>query len=708
MRRAEPSQTWWTAEEIAAAGLPDMPTTKRRINAMAERQSWRADPVHARRRKGRGGGWEYHWTLFPLNARRKLLAEDAPVSETFDRGAAWAQFEQLTDRAKDIARKRLVILQEVETLERSGLGRDLAITEVARLREVSSRTIWNWLAMIDGIAGEDQLAYLAPRHRSAPRNTLRADCDPEFWSMLVSSYLRPAMPTFKACWRASVSWAKANGRAYLTEKTARRKFEAEVPRVTQVFAREGVEGLERCFPPQIRDRSGLHALEAVNADCHKIDVFVEWPDGTINRPQIVAFQDIYSGKILSWRVDHDPNKVAVMAAFGELVETFGIPKICLFDNGREFANKWMTAGTKTRFRFKVKDDDPLGVLPLLGIKVAWARPGHGQAKPIERAFRDLASDVAKDVRFDGAYVGNSPMAKPADYGSRAIPAEVFLQVLEEGIREHNAREGRLSDTARGRSFDETFAESYRKAPIRKATEEQRRLWLMGQELRKLDRSNGQLRLHKNLYYADWMTEHAGEEIIARFDAEDLHAGVWLYAKAGEFLGFAKCREKVGFFDLVEAKAHHRRTAQIKRAEKRLLEVSRPMRPDEIGARLDALTDERPSPEDLTAKVVAPEFGRAAIDPRVKRQSTPAPAANPELEARREAAIVAFEARKPEPAAPVEEPRERFARAQDIEARSEAGQRIGEREADWLRQYQTSAEYRALKRMIEIHGQDALG
>lgn len=709
MSRTEPRKTWWTAEEIADAGLPDMPATKRAVNSMAERCGWRSDPFHVRRRTGRGGGWEYHWKLLPLAAQRKLLAEvSTPATPVLERGAAWAAFEGLSDTAKELARRRLAALQEVEALERSGLGRDLAVTEVARLRRVSGRTVWNWLAMIDGIAPEDRLAYLAPRHRNAPRKVQRADCDPEFWSMLVSSYLRPAMPTFKACWRSAVTWAKAKGRAYLTEKTARRKLDAEVPRVTQVFAREGAEGLERCFPPQIRDRSGLHAMEAVNADCHKIDVFVEWPDGTINRPQIVAFQDIYSSKILSWRVDHDPNKVAVMAAFGEMIETYGIPKVCLFDNGREFANKWMTAGAKTRFRFKVKEDDPLGVLPLLGIQIHWARPGHGQAKPIERAFRDIASDVAKDVRFDGAYVGHNPQAKPADYGSRAIPADEFLRVLEEGIREHNAREGRLSDTARGRSFDETFAESYRVAPIRKATEEQRRLWLMGQEVRKLHRQNGQLTLHRNSYHADWMAEHAGEEIVARFDAEDLHAGVWLYAKAGEFLGFAPCREKVGFFDLLEAKTHHRRTAQIKRAERRLLDIARPMRPEEIGKRLDELTEDLPDPEALTAKVVAPEFGRAEIDPRLKQRATPAPTPDPELEARREAAIVAFEARKPEPAAPAEQPRDRFLRALEIEARSEAGQRIGEAEAEWLRQYQTSAEYRALKRMIEIHGQDALG
>ena len=297
----------------------------------------------------------------------------------------------------------------------------------------------------------------------------------------------------------------------------------------------------------------MDAMEGVNADCHKIDIFVQWPDGTINRPQIIAFQDLFSGKILSWRVDHDPNKVMVMAAFGEMIENWGIPRHCLFDNGREFANKWLTGGTKTRFRFKICEDDPLGVLPQLGIEVHWATPAHGQAKPVERAFGDFARNIAKDPRFHGAYVGHRPDAKPENYGQRAIPAETFLKVLAEGIAEHNARQGRLSHTAQGRSFNDTFAESYANAPIRKATGEQRRLWLMGQQVGKLNRDNGQLRLYNNWYHSDWMSQHPSLKIIARFDPENLHAGVYIYGRDGAFLGFAECRQKVGFFDLTAAR-----------------------------------------------------------------------------------------------------------------------------------------------------------
>lgn len=60
MTRPLPRQKWWIAAEIADAGLPDMPSTRQGVDTLAMRQNWRAHPELARRRAGRGGGWEYH------------------------------------------------------------------------------------------------------------------------------------------------------------------------------------------------------------------------------------------------------------------------------------------------------------------------------------------------------------------------------------------------------------------------------------------------------------------------------------------------------------------------------------------------------------------------------------------------------------------------------------------------------------------------
>jgi hypothetical protein len=65
-----------------------------------------------------------------------------------------------------------------------------------------------------------------------------------------------------------------------------------------------------------------------------------------------------------------------------------------------------------------------------------------------------------EARFDGAWTGNRPDAKPEDYGSRAVPLEQFLSVLGAGIEEHNLRSNRRSEVAMGRSFAEVFDEAY--------------------------------------------------------------------------------------------------------------------------------------------------------------------------------------------------------------------------------------------------------
>lgn len=700
------AQEWWTAEALARSGLPDLPTTRQGVDALAARLNWRAQPDLARKRPGRGGGWEYSWRLLPARAQGALLRFAGAVTPAVaqvlrDRGAAWTWFDGLPEVDKAVARGRLEVLHQVEALALA-LGKDPAVAAVAgQDGALSARTIWRWFGMVDGVDEADRLPFLAPRYRAAPPKRERAGCSPEFIDRIRADYLRLGGPSLRAAHRRVAGWCQRQGLAALEYRATLRWIDENVPHVTQVFAREGEKGLARCFPPQIRDRSTMTALEGVVADCHKVDVFVAWPE--IEKPvrvQIVAFSDLYSNKILSWQIDLDPNKVAVMSAFGELVETWGIPRHCLFDNGREFANKWLTGGTPTRFRFKVREDDALGVLPQMGIQVHWATPGHGQAKPIERSFRDLADDLARHPAFAGAYVGPNPLAKPEDYGSRAVPLADFLEVTEQVIAEHNARPGRLTDTARGRSFDETFAESYARTPIRKATPEQHRLWLMGQEVRKLHKHHGAFKLYDNSYWADWMNEFVGQKVVARFDPEDLHAGLFIYAASGEFLGPAECREKVGFFDLVGAKAAGRLKRQRRAAEKKLLDQHRPVTIGQWAAELAGA----PVPETplIEAKVV--EIAPARLRKPVIERALPVPDTSHDDALR---VIQADFSPRPAPE-PEETDVTRFWRMIDIERRSAAGEAIPEEDAEFHARWQRHPTYRAQRAMYDRDGAVAIG
>ena len=704
------ARLWWTPEDLAASGLPGIPGNKRGVNRLADRSGWRDDPALFRRQAGRGGGWEYHRDALPAEARAALMRmEKAPAprseapAEPISRDAAWAAFEAAPETARAEAQRRLEALQAAEALALAGTSPSAAADLAAERAGVSVRTLYNWMAAADGARSDDRLAFLLPRTALRGPSAARAPVDPSFGDLVKADYLRPSRPSLKSSYDRAVRIAATEGVPVAGYKAIQRWIAREVSRPSLILAREGVERLKQLYPPQVRDKSALHAMEAVNGDVHRFDVFVRWPaspgetEGAIARPQMVAFQDLHSGRLLSWRVDRTPNAQAVKLAVGDMIDTFGIPERVVLDNGREFAAKELTAGAPTRYRFKVREDDVPGLFVQLGCTIHWATPYSGQSKPIERAFRDLCDRVAKDPRFEGAWTGNRPDAKPENYGSRAIPLDQFLAVLAEGIEEHNTRRGRRSEVAWGRSFAEVFDESYAEAPIRKATAEQRRLWLMGAENLRASSKSGEVALMGNRYWAPWLAAHAGARLVARFDPAALWDGIHVYDAAGRYLGEAPCRAKVGFFDVDEARLHTRARRDWINAEKRALDALRRKSALEVGAALDAIAPDAAEP--VEAKVVAPLFAA----PRRAAASDPDA---PEIAARQTAIVADLAARRAaaEGMEEADEERARFRRALDLIRDEDAGGGLTREQARWLAVYRDSSEFRAQMRLFENYGE----
>lgn len=709
-----PSQEWWTPEQIAESCLPDLPATKRGVNALANRLNWRGATKFARGRTGKGGGWEYSWKLFPNAAQQALIKQAvAPkAAAARARDEVWAWYEALPQAVKDKAQARLLVIQKVEALE-PAIGRFLAVEQVAGMDGVGARTVWSWFQMIEGVAAHDRLAYLAPRNRATEKRPRAKDCAPEFFDILKSDFLRLEAPPFTDCYRRACRIASERGLDILPERTMRRHLDAAVSRVTQVLARQGVDAVKRLFPSQVRDKTCLVALQAVNADFHKFDVFVRWPSvggeaGLVTRPQMVAFQDIYSGRILSWRIDQTPNSTAVLLCAGDMIEAWGIPEHVLLDNGREFAAKAITGGAATRFRFKVKEDDIPGLFTALGCTIHWATPYSGQSKPIERAFRDMCQSIAKDPRLAGAYTGNTVVAKPENYGSRAVELEEFLKVVSEGIEEHNARENRRSEVAFGRSFNAVFDESYASAPIRKATEAQRRLWLMGAEGLRADTKSGLIRFQRNEFWEPWLTEFAGQRVVIRFDPADLWSGIHVYAQDGAYLGHSACKQKVGFLDMDEARMTARAYRGWLKAQKAEVDAHRVWKASEIGTALDGLS-QTPAPT-VEAKVVKPVFGKPVPDAPARPSGSP-PIDDATFERIQAGVVANLDAARagkgPVPAAE-ETARDRFKRALDIKRRMEAGQPVTRDQERWLSVFQNTSEYRAERLLWDDFGDAIFG
>ncbi|MCA3470620.1 MAG: Mu transposase C-terminal domain-containing protein [Rhodobacter sp.] len=706
--RLTPDREWWTTAEIAEAGLPDLPTTKRRVNALAERENWRGQPSFARRRAGKGGGWEYHWRLFPSRAQRKLLmAVSAPVAEAqpeqTDRAGQWAWFERLPQAVKDKARARLLVIQRVEAME-PVLGKYLALHCVAKDTGHGARTIQYWFAMIEGVAPHDRLAFIAPRNRAAEPRRKKVTVDPDFMARLKSDYLRPSKPAFSASYRhtAEVFRQQQPGVTIPPERLVRRRYQASTSSFVETLMRDGEDALKARYPAQTRDRSELGALEWVNTDTHKWDVFVEWPlehgerEPFVGRPQMIAFQDLSSNMILSWRIDRTPNSAAVAAAAGDMISEYGIPQHVLFDNGRENAAKWITGGAKTRYRFRVKDDDIPGLFTGLGCGVHWATPYSGQSKQIERGFRDFAQEYAKHPAFEGAYTGKSTSDKPSNYGERAVPLAVFLDVVNRAMHEWNTRADRRSEVAYGRSYRDVFEEKYAKTIIRKALDEQKRLWLLGAEGIKTNSKTGVIRFRRNEYFAPWMGEHAGERVVIRFDVTNFWAGVHVYDLDGSYLGEAPCKVKSGYADSAEGRAHMKARRDFINIVKKKAKAEVRLTALELGQDLLALPDLR-SPA-VEAKVVRPVFSKA-----------PEMRAAPPREATafdREVENVVRATFEPKPAEPDDDAWAAFRRVQEIEARLERGEPVSPDQVRWAEGFKGTAKYKGQRAAWDLFGEAA--
>lgn len=621
---------WYTASELAELALPGLPGDKRSINRRARDERWHlrsdaAGELLARPRSGRGGGIEYHVSLLPGAARLELAARGLsesrpePVAAPNPAAAAWRWYEAQTAKVKAEAEHRCAILAEIDLLEASGVARGTAVSEVSRRHSIGASTVWNWIKLIKGVAKSDRLPALAPQRRGGG---CEAEIDPALWKLFLSDYLRPEKPTLTSCYVRCAAWAEKEGLAMASERTFRRRLDAEIdPRII-LLRRQGDEALRRSLPSQRRSVADLHAMALVNIDGHKFDVFVKLPDGSVIRPIMVAIQDIYSRKFLSWRIGTEESAVQARLAFADLFQNYGIPLGCVLDNGRAFASKWITGGAKSRFRFKIRAEEPTGLLTSLGIAIHWALPYRGQSKPIERGFRDLCDSIARGPAMAGAYVGNSPMAKPENYGSRAVAWDEFVAHVEAGMKAHNARIGRRTETARGRSFDETFAESYAVAPIGKATPEQLRMALLAADNKMVNARTGEIELYGNRYWSEACGRLHGQRVTVRFDPDNLMRDIHLYDLAGRYLTSAAIIADTGFLDVAGAKATAKRTAEYRRKIRDAANAEQLLLADQV-ARMQVDAPDFALPEPAVVRPVR-HRGQTAATVKVADLATPKP------------------------------------------------------------------------------------
>lgn len=462
-----------------------------------------------------------------------------------------AAFTRRPDSVQAKAKEKLKAVQRFHSFDGSDVPMKERYALVSREAGKSIDTIRIWVGLCKNQHPGDWLVVLGPNHRGCQ---CQAEISRECLDFIEAEFFKLSEPSLKPIYRRAKLLAQKHGWALPGYDAVKKKIQ-DRPHWFQVLKREGPTAFANLYPSQRRDYSTLKLHEMWCSDGHVADVFVRWPDGAVSRPMLVAWEELRSRVCMSCEAGRVENGDLIRISFKKAAENVkALPEAVYVDNGRGFMSKLLTGGMQTRFRFKVREEDPLGIFVLLGIEVTAALPYNARAKPIESFWRTLAE---MDRRFDGAYVGNRPGARPEDCDPRnAVPIERYRATINEALAIYHAQEHR-GDAMDGRAPRAIYEELLAKTPVRSPTREQLRLCMLAAEQVKLDATDGCVRLLGNRYWTEALSSlPRNVPYTVRFNPEDAADPVSV-SRGDVFQCEAKLIERSGFRDQQAAKDHAR-------------------------------------------------------------------------------------------------------------------------------------------------------
>lgn len=480
-----------------------------------------------------------------------------------DREELWRPFANKKPKQRDKALIRVQAVNAYWTRRHEfGMSEQDAVEETAKEFGVHSQSVRGWVKKAAGVNQADRAAVLVNQVQGN-RNT--AEFTPEAWTAFKKDFLRRKRPSISSCYRRLESAASQNGWIIPIKKTVENWIKRNIDPMVVKYRREGMEAVERCYPAMKRNKEMFDVLEAVNGDGFQLGIWADFGNGVVIKPVVWSWQDIRSSKVLSWRMDVSENRELLRLATLDLITAWGIPKYFYLDNTRAAASKQISGGLPNRYRFKVKDDDPLGIILLIGATLKYTLPAHGQSKPIERIH-----GIGGYLDFDSlpTFEGRGTKARP-------IPIDELEEIFRSFVNEINARQDRRGDAVRGKSFDQVFNELYPEAIITKATERQRKYCMCVAEVVTVSSTDASITLKagkasfgENRYWHEALTSYMGQKVTVRFDPADMHGGVYVESINGTEICFATATITGGFKDadsareVARARGHFKKTTRL--------------------------------------------------------------------------------------------------------------------------------------------------
>ncbi len=735
-------QLWFTAAEIAdlasKGDLPGMPTTKRGVNDLADRESWHCHAL-VRHRPGRegGGGFEYHLDLLPLDVRLCYLSRRVGPALSIKGGGGPrdlpAAVGNLTDRARLSRDARMHVLRLADRfrqmVDMGALASDSHFADLfnagrielpewaeGAVKRVSARTLMRWrkAAKFQGSAslGHDPAqarkgkgllasaeggrlrAYILAwiiKNPALSAETIRDYCEDEFGAEIVDRHgeFKPLPPV--RTFQHFIKELRSTEKVVITKNTNPDKYRS-------TMALRGT-GAYRW----IKEPNQLWQVDASPVDALCTD----------GRHSMYACIDLATRRVVI-TLSKTPRASAVGLLIRKALIAWGVPKTVKTDNGSDF---------KARSIVQLFDDLDIEV----DVSAAYSPTEKAH---VERAIKTFQHKFASQLP---GFVGHDVAERKAIEERKAFSqrlgtedadlfgVELSAAELQAAIDEwlevyyHARPHGGFTGDLKGLSPAAAAAAS--KTPIARVDERALDVLLMplaGKDGRR--RMTGQgIKIDHHFYMSGRIL--AGTDVFVRLDPIDMGKVHVFSAEDGRFLDTAICPEmrainRPAYVQAQKELARRVLAEREKDARAELREIKKG--PTGIERTLRVYREKADAAALDSANVVSlpkreiehstPAIAAALDATRETEAPRPSPRAKEilselrqELEAPRESAAPVTPLRRQET------PQLRFRRALDLERRVEAGESIGTEDAMWLGGYQAGPEYRALRALHEDFG-----
>lgn len=548
----------YSATELAAMQLPDVPATKVGVRTKAKRESWPCVSI-----TGVGGQRREFvppteiMEVIRLRAAQTLVAS-VPTKTISTRTATQLPLIETEGQALTTDARKGVLLAMQTLMNRSGYPLKKAartLISMARSGEANPQLT----AMLkqardgrgrpspDGMPSERSLLRFVEYEQAgmlAPKKRERDMSVPTWAPAFLSHYQKPEKPTVEHAYREYLRQVGEPVPADVPSVWQVRRFLSKVGNVTLQMGRMGDRELKTLKPFIRRGFDTLLPADVYSADGHTFDAEVQHPlHGRPFRPEITSVVDIATRRVVGWSVGLAESAFAVLDALRDSVFKGGIPAILYVDNGSGYKNQLMT-------------DVATGLLSRLGIEMVNSLPYNSQARGvIERLHQTIWVNAAKMLP---GYMGRDMdrqaklnVFKLSRQALKAAPGETasmpligwpgFVEFCQARVDEYNDRPHRslpkIADPASGRSRNMTPNEAWALAVAKgfaahTVSDDEARPLFRPQVLRVIRRC--EIELFGNRYFDKRLEEFHSAQLRIGYDIHD-PARVWVYDDEGRFI-----------------------------------------------------------------------------------------------------------------------------------------------------------------------------